>query len=55
MVADFDIGDTLSYGLDDSSTFMAADDGECTFRVLSGESVCVGMAYLVYQHVIAKG
>lgn len=48
MVADFDIGDTLSYGFDNSSTFMATDNGESPFRVLAGKSVCIGMADLLY-------
>jgi hypothetical protein len=48
MVADFDIGDTLSYGLDNSSTLVAADNGESAFRVLAGESVSIGMADLIY-------
>src|SRR2546430_136262 len=54
VVADFDIGDTLSDGFDNSSTFVATDNGESSFRVLAGESVCIGMADLVYQYVIEK-
>jgi len=47
MVADFDIGDTLSNGFDNSSTFVTTDNGESPFRVLAGESVCIGMTDLV--------
>ena len=41
MVARLHIGDTLTNGLDDTSTLVSEDDGESTLRVLAGQ--CVGI------------
>jgi len=46
MVTDFDIGDTLSDRFYNSATFVSANDGEGTFRILAGERVGVCMANL---------
>jgi len=39
MVTGLDRGNALTYGLDDASTFVAEDDGESAFRVLTGERI----------------
>lgn len=44
MVTRLDVGDALTNGLDDTSTFVTQDDGEGTLGILSGESVGVCVA-----------
>lgn len=39
MVADLDVGDALTNGLDDTSTLVSEDDGESTLGVLARQSV----------------
>jgi hypothetical protein len=41
MVARLHRGDTLANGLNDASTFMTKDDGECALRVFAGKRVGV--------------
>lgn len=39
MVANLDVGDALTNGLDDTSTLVSKDDGESTLWVLARQSV----------------
>lgn len=39
MVTRLDVGDTLTNGLNNTSTLVSEDNGESTLRVLTGESV----------------
>lgn len=41
MVPGLDVGDALTYGLDDTGTLVTEDDGKRTLRVLSRQ--CVGI------------
>jgi hypothetical protein len=43
-VTGLDVGHTLTNRFDDTGTFVTENDGEGTFGVLSGESVCICVA-----------
>jgi hypothetical protein len=49
MVTRLDVGDTLAYRLDNTSTLVSQNNGESTLRVLAGQSVgiCVADAGVV--------
>jgi len=47
VVTNFDICDTLTDGLDNSTSFVSADYGEGTFRIFARESVCIRVADLI--------
>jgi len=49
MVTNFDIGDTFTHGLDDSSAFVSTDHGKCPFRIFSGKGIGICMANLQCQ------
>ena len=40
-VSGLDVGDALSYGLDDTGTLVSQDDRERAFGVLAGQRVCI--------------
>ena len=44
VVANLDVGDALTNGLDDTGTLVSQDDGESTLGVLARE--CVGVWFL---------
>src|SRR5271155_4544817 len=46
MIANFDIGDSLTNRLDDSTALVSADDWESAFRILSREGICIRMTDL---------
>jgi len=55
MMANLDICYTFSNRFNNSSTFVAENDGESPFRVLSRESISVGMADLRRSSVTGTG
>lgn len=48
-----DRGDALTHALDDTTTFMAEDDGEDALRVLAAQGVSVGVAHARRQDLDA--